>query len=258
VAWQRYNPDYFWQEYLPSMGITDGQFDLNAFDGHYAQVLRIIQGSRPSGRLLEVGCGAGFLLKAAQRKGWDVVGLEVSAAAVEFVRNSLELEVHQCTIHEAAFPAESFDAVAMFETIEHLFDPQETLQAVYRCLRPGGVIVLSTPNFNAISRYALGKSWSVVSPGEHLFYFTQYTLHRMLMQARFTDICFGRYYAGQDLYQTMNPFQTHEPGTKRNRLYIKFVETIGKKALPYVQGLGRMDHLYCVAKKPRFTVCSLG
>ena len=77
--WKRYSPDYFWNEYLPAQGVKDGHVDLEYFDGRNACMLQLIARRRPNrGRLVEVGAGGGFFLKAAERSGWDVAGIEIT------------------------------------------------------------------------------------------------------------------------------------------------------------------------------------
>jgi hypothetical protein len=66
----RYNRDYFWSEYLPALGVVDGQYDLTRFDARYEPLLRLL-GPSCDRRLLEIGCGAGFFLKAAERSGGE-------------------------------------------------------------------------------------------------------------------------------------------------------------------------------------------
>ncbi len=101
ASWMRYSPDYFHKEYLPALGIFDDQFDLSRFDARYAYLLHHVHRYLSIGTLFEIGCGAGFFLKAAERAGWRVGGLEVSEAAVEFAGRSLGLDVQRSTVEEA-------------------------------------------------------------------------------------------------------------------------------------------------------------
>jgi 2-polyprenyl-3-methyl-5-hydroxy-6-metoxy-1,4-benzoquinol methylase len=80
-----------------------------------------------------------------------------------------------------------FDAVTMFDVIEHLVDPMDALRRIRSVLRPGGLLVVTTPNINALSRWALGTQWSILSPLEHLYHFSDLTLGKALQRAGFTD-----------------------------------------------------------------------
>ena len=143
----RYSSDYFWTEYLPSLGVIDGTFDLTEFDARHASVLQMLAAQAPGRRLLEVGCGAGFFLKSAERAGWLVEGIELSTEASRFAVERLSLPIRRERAEDAPIEPASFHAAAMFDVIEHLFDPRAVLTAIARALTPGGTLVISTPNY---------------------------------------------------------------------------------------------------------------
>src|SRR5262245_29416400 len=121
--WRRYSPTYFWDEYLPAHGVVNGQFDLAHFDAVNAPMLALLASLAPAGgRMLEVGTGAGFFLKAAERAGWQTSGFEVSPDAAAFARDRLSLDVRQGSAEEISYPPGTFDAAVLLEVIEHLLD----------------------------------------------------------------------------------------------------------------------------------------
>jgi 2-polyprenyl-3-methyl-5-hydroxy-6-metoxy-1,4-benzoquinol methylase len=124
--------------------IRRANFDLNVF------CLR----AKPHGRLLEVGCGSGMILKSMQKLGWQVEGVDFDPAAVEAARKR-GLDVHLGTLSEQEFRANSFDAIIMGHCIEHVPDPINLLRECYRILEPGGRLVVITPNVVLI-----GAVWS--------------------------------------------------------------------------------------------------
>jgi 2-polyprenyl-3-methyl-5-hydroxy-6-metoxy-1,4-benzoquinol methylase len=248
--WSRYSPSYFWDEYLPSHGVVDGRFDLSVFDRRHAAMLQLISGAAAHGRMLEVGTGAGFFLKAAEREGWDCAGIEVSREAAEFARERLHLDVRQGSAEEIQYPDASFDVAVLFEVIEHLLDPRRALESVARAIKPGGHILLSTPNFNALSRRALGRQWAVISPAEHLYYFTEVSLGRLLVRAGFTNVRFERQYQGFDVIGTMNAACTHEPQSRRAKLFQIVASRCGARMARLVREYGLGDTLLCFATRP--------
>lgn len=249
--WKRYSPTYFRDEYLPTLGVRDGHYDLTFFDRRHEPMLRLISRQvAPAGRLLEVGAGAGFFGKAAERAGWRVSGIEVSPEAVAFARERLGLDVRSEAAEQMSFPPASFDAAVMFDVIEHLLDPRRALEAVREVLRPGGLLVVTTPNIHALSRLGLGRQWAVLSPAEHLSYFSEATLRPLLERTGFRRVRFERRYAGFGVYETMNPNYTHAPDRWRARLYRVFVNTAGRLVYRWVQALGKGDTLLCLARKP--------
>ena len=136
----------------------------------------------------------------------------------------------------------------MFDVIEHLFDPRAVLEATRRALTPGGVLVVSTPNFDALSRYALGLDWAVLSPLEHVYYFTEATLAKMLASTGYGDVTPMRDALGRGPVETMNFHYSHAPGTIRNRLYRAAVTYIGPGTYGLVQSSGHGDALVCVGR----------
>ncbi len=247
--WTRYSSTYFWDEYLPSYGVHDGQFDLRDFDIRYHAMLEMVAARvPPPGNLLEIGAGAGFFLKAAERAGWEVAGTEILEAAIGFAGSRLGLQLRQEAAEQLTAPARSADVIAMFEVIEHLLDPQIVLEKVRGALRPGGLVILSTPNFNSLSRRALGAGWAVLSPAEHVYYFKRASLRRLLTQAGFSNVEFVGRHGGQGLFETMNPRHTHTPEKRRTAVYRSFVEGLGPALVGCIQSWGLGDTLFCFAR----------
>lgn len=139
---------------------------------------------RQNTRLLDVGFGAGTLLEAARRGGWDARGVEVSKSAVEHVRG-LGFDVFCGTLQEAQYPDAHFDVVTASEVLEHVPDPQAVLNEISRVIRPGGLLWGTTPHGRGLSAKMLGLKWSVVSPPEHLQLFSRSGMKKMLTEAGF-------------------------------------------------------------------------
>jgi 2-polyprenyl-3-methyl-5-hydroxy-6-metoxy-1,4-benzoquinol methylase len=246
----RYSKDYFWSEYLPSQGAGGGDFDLALFDARYVPLLQMLAARAAGRRLLEIGCGAGFFLKAAERAGWQVSGIELSEEASRFAVERLGLDVRRERAEETTIPPGSADVVAMFDVIEHLFEPRSVLTAAARSLVPGGTIVISTPNYDSISRYLLGIDWAVLSPLEHVYYFTEDSLRRLLESAGFRDVRFVRRHVSWGPQETVNYRYTHAPDGRAARVTRWIVERGGTRLARVIQRLGRQDALLCLASKP--------
>ncbi len=245
----RYSPDYFWKEYLPSLGIVDGKFDLAPFDARYAPILRLLAARTPGRRLLEIGAGAGLFLKAAERAGWQVSGIELSDAAARFAIEQLGLDISTTPAEAMSVGEGAYDAVAMFETIEHLFDPRSVLTAAARTLAPGGTLVVSTPNYDAASRHLLGAPWAVLSPMEHVYYFREASLRQLLEATGFEDVQFDRVHQGWGPMETANFHYTHAPTSWRARGMELLVRGGGMTLARLLQRAGRQDTLLCFARR---------
>jgi len=142
---------------------------------------------RVCGRLLDVGCGAGAVLRTMSNLGWRVEGQEVSAVAADRLEE-LGFLVHRGAVESLDLPAESFDVVVMSEVVEHLLAPQVTLAAVHRLLCAGGALYLTTPNFGSLSRNLLHDKWRAIDIPGHVSYFEHASLRSFLGRAGFRRV----------------------------------------------------------------------
>lgn len=138
---------------------------------------------RQRNRWLDVGCGAGALVKAAAQGGWHVEGTELSTVAA----NRLQEEgfcIHVGSLPEIALPHAGYDVITMTELLEHLMNPLDYVHEAYRLLRQGGVLFLTTPNFNGMRRRWFGPA-EALCPPDHLWGFTPTAFGIMLDQVGF-------------------------------------------------------------------------
>lgn len=154
-------------------------------DRRLDEIVATFAAHRRSNRLLDIGCGAGSLLQAARRAGWDATGTEVSRTAVAHVR-AVGCEVFHGELAEAHYPAAHFDVVTASEILEHLPDPQSLVAEIARVLRPGGLFWATTPHGRGLSSRLLGLRWSTVSPPEHLQLFSLGGARALFERAGFT------------------------------------------------------------------------
>jgi len=138
------------------------------------------------GRLLEVGAGSGGFVRAAVARGWVVDATEISKSSLDGLR-AAGAAVFTGDVVAARYPDRRFDLVVSLEVIEHLPAPLAHLAELYRVTRPGGLLLLTTPNFDGLSRRCLGVRWRVIDP-EHLGYFTPPTLYRIVRRAGYRDV----------------------------------------------------------------------
>jgi SAM-dependent methyltransferase len=131
------------------------------------------------GDLLELGCACGFLLAAARERGFRVHGVEMSAWASAYAREVYQLDVQTGYLEALALPAASYDVVVMADVIEHLTDPRRTVQEISRVLRPGGRLLLLTPDVGSGMARLFGPRWWGLLD-DHYFYFSRATLRRFL------------------------------------------------------------------------------
>jgi 2-polyprenyl-3-methyl-5-hydroxy-6-metoxy-1,4-benzoquinol methylase len=124
-------------------------------------------------RLLDVGCSSGAFLLTARKLGLETAGVEPSADAAETARRA-GLNVFTGFLQAARFPDASFDAATLIEVIEHLRDPRSLLAECRRVLRPGGILLVTTPNAGSWTARLMGARWagfSLTAMGGHISFF---------------------------------------------------------------------------------------
>ncbi|MBP2688018.1 MAG: putative S-adenosylmethionine-dependent methyltransferase [Deltaproteobacteria bacterium] len=142
----------------------------------------------PGHRLLDVGCGGGDLLARMRRSGWYVEGVDVDAAALDQARLKHGLRVYLGSLEDLRFPEDSFDAITMNHVIEHVHEPVPMIRECFRLLRPGGRLVLVTPNSNSMGHREFGSCWRGLEPPRHLHLFTMRTLAECATRAGFLSV----------------------------------------------------------------------
>ena len=145
---------------------------------------------QPAGlTLLDIGCSSGIFLGEARAMGMQVAGAELSPETSEFARQHYSLDVHTGDWRDAGYADASFDIVTLFDVIEHLPDPLGELRAIRRLLKPGGLLLQSTPDIDGLFPRAskpFAKPldyWPHPEPPHHLFQFSQATLSAMVEKA---------------------------------------------------------------------------
>ncbi len=120
-------------------------------------------------RLLDIGCGNGDFLNAAQQAGWEVMGLDLDPQAAALRRG---FNVKIGTIDLFDNDSECFDAVTISHVIEHVHEPVKVLRAIYRLLKPGGLLYIETPNVNSNGLRIFGRHWRGLEVPRHLVLFS--------------------------------------------------------------------------------------
>jgi 2-polyprenyl-3-methyl-5-hydroxy-6-metoxy-1,4-benzoquinol methylase len=167
-----------YQDIVRDLGIKSHDYRVQRFGVERVDLMsRYVQAPTP--RYLDVGCSTGFVVEAARDRGWQAIGTDLNPSAIEFGR-SRGLDVRTAALEDAGFEPGSFDAVSLFDVLEHLIDPVPTLRACARLLRPGGIVFLYVPNFDSASRLLMGKDAHFIWPTHHLNYYTPLTIRDLM------------------------------------------------------------------------------
>jgi SAM-dependent methyltransferase len=138
-------------------------------------------------RVVELGSAYGVFLDEARRRGWSVVGCDVSSDAAGWTRENRGIDVRACDLADAGLAPADADLVTGSEVIEHLADPRRTMRAAFDALAPGGVVLFSTANESSLARVLRGAEWGYFMPG-HVVLWSAATLRRLLEDTGFVDV----------------------------------------------------------------------
>lgn len=181
-----YGETYFHNDESSTVGYTNYLKDETNIRKTFAGRLKHLQRFMQPGKLLDVGCAAGFFLSEADKNGWAVQGLDVSSFAVQYAKERFGFDVQQGSFTELPYPLGEYDAVTMWDVIEHVPDPKSYIQRAASLLRSGGIFALATPDVDSLPARLTGKRWvGYKLSEEHVYYFSADTLSKMLDEAGF-------------------------------------------------------------------------
>lgn len=153
--------------------LTSRVLELGSGLGRQRRRLRTMYlGDMAPGKLLEVGCGSGRFLHRMRRLGWNVRGTEFDPEAAARIRLRYGLGVDVGQLHDLGYAADQFDAIALSQVVEHVHNPVQLLAECRRLLRPGGRLVLTTPNARSVAHRRYGRAWRGLETPRHLHLFT--------------------------------------------------------------------------------------
>jgi len=174
VPTEVYTKDYFvGGEYLDYLA------DKATIQRNFRQRIRDVRRLVPHGRLFEIGSAYGFFLELASQH-WEVRGVEIVAQAAAYARTTLGLDVEVGDFLNLPDEVGRYDAICMWDVIEHLVHPRLVLAKASRWLKPGGYLVITTGDINSRMSRFRGSRWRLIDPPTHMYYFSPDTLDRAL------------------------------------------------------------------------------
>lgn len=173
------------ENYYSSWGVSGEQENESSKQMKIATFLlrlKLIQSFVQKGKVLDIGCATGFFLEAAQAKGYDPYGIEISEYSSAFAKKKFgSTHVFNGKLEDCAFEQGFFDVISMFDLIEHVRVPSETIALSKKLLSPNGIIIITTPNNSSISNKIMRKKWTHYKK-EHFYYLNHSSLEYLALQ----------------------------------------------------------------------------
>lgn len=197
-------PSFFYQQYYAENNGVRRSF---GYDNYYAlekslrlnfrrriKVINKYLDNTGKKTLLDIGCGPGFFLQVAE-KYFDSYGVEVSQQAADYAKKNLHLKVINSIFYSGLFENTKFDVVTLWDTLEHIDSPQQTLRNIAAILKKNGLLVFTTGDFGSLLARFFGKKWHLLTLPEHLFFFSKKGIDILLNESGFKIVKLGYPYA---------------------------------------------------------------
>lgn len=198
-----YNETYWKSDNPGERGYADYAKESALYLKTYQKRMKLVSKWLPQpGRILDVGCAAGYFLRVAQQQGHDVHGVELSEAISQEAIQSLGSDrVFNGFLDDAIvardWQPQSFDLITIWDVIEHVPEPQGLLDSIRKLIKPGGKLLLETQNVESRLAKKLGKRWHHYKHDEHLYHFNPSTIEHLLNDCGYKVLTCGSAYAGK-------------------------------------------------------------
>lgn len=184
---EKFITDYYAEDFFNDSGTKHGFSNYKKEADNIKKTFRertvLLKKYKNSGTLLDIGCAMGTFMEMAA-ESWDVYGIEISSYASKIAKEK-KLKVFNGRLQNAPYINSKFDIVTLWDTIEHLNDPLETVQFIGKMLKPGGIIALTTPDVGSAVARISGKYWHLYNIPQHLSYFSKNTIGDLLNKGGF-------------------------------------------------------------------------
>lgn len=159
----------------------------------FKESLKKIKRFQKNGRVLDVGCAAGYFVHEAQMAGFEAMGLEPNKYLVNWGRKNLKISITNSPFEKMTRQNKQFDVITFWDVLEHLSDPAASLHKSAKLLKKGGVLVISYPDMSCLPAKMLNSKWWFVISG-HLFYFDHKSLSQYMQKYGFEVLEDNRYF----------------------------------------------------------------
>jgi len=185
-----------YEQYYESIEPDGRNYRADSEDPHLAELYAIntqrsvcIAALRPSGRLLDVGCGRGNFLATVRNFGFEAHGIDISDRAIAYAQNQFKVNARVATLDDEVNTHNHYDVITLWHVLEHFVDPFKHLQQARSLLKEDGICVVEVPNLNSLKfKISRSKWYGGNHPQYHRTFFSAGTLKRALVKAGFSEV----------------------------------------------------------------------
>lgn len=186
---EMYSKNYFFGEeysdYIRDRAVTQKNFRLR-----WKELETFISPRHKN--LFEIGCAYGFFLDVVRDKFNTVQGIDISQDGVRYATEQLKLDAQLGDFADYDFAGRKFDVVCMWDTIEHLMNPQRYIEKISQHTDSGALLAITTGDIESVNARIKKDSWRLIHPPTHIHYFSRNSLIKLLDKNGF-DIVYNRY-----------------------------------------------------------------
>lgn len=194
---------------------------------------RVISKYMKPGKVLDVGCAAGFILKAFEEKGWECYGVEPNETMAAYGRNELKLNIRTGGM-ETFNSDEKFDLINLIQVVGSLYDLDKAMQNVSELNRPGGLVLVESWDMKCLAARFFGSSWHEYCPPSVVHWYSDETLSQLFRYYGFKLISQGRPSKKINLKHGLAIIaENSKKSAIKKRFFNLLSKTLGNMAVPY-------------------------
>jgi 2-polyprenyl-3-methyl-5-hydroxy-6-metoxy-1,4-benzoquinol methylase len=147
------------------------------------QKIKLIQSiaNKKNGKILDYGVGTGYFLKAIQKEGWKVTGLEPNTAARDLAEQQVGIQIHS-DISTILKNNDKFDVITLWHVLEHVHDLNDIFIKLKTLLKEKGKMLIAVPNIDSYDNSTYNEHWAAYDVPRHLYHFNQDSMQTLVMK----------------------------------------------------------------------------
>ena len=164
--------------------------------------LREIEARVGTGKLLDIGAGWGVFMGVARERGWNAQAVDLCLYATQLTKQIFQLDIHAGAFEDMDFPDAPFDAITMWEYLEHALSPVQAVRKAAGLIRPGGLLALSTPNTESLfNKSVFNRGDGQWDTPDHFHLFSRDNIEKLLRDCGLKPQYFN---SGEPFYWSMD------------------------------------------------------